>query len=216
MATSQLNGINLMSDDDKQPDGSAEELIAWQQAGEAQAQQRYRQVREQLERLTRHLGLINDEKQIEQLLAERKEMNEAHAIVREAPRPRWLPGPLHRLLTRLAGAVVIPHLRETEQQQTRYNIHATKTINELSTKLLRSEKIILEHQEQLAKLLAALLTALEMKIDALAPGDEGPPPELRQLESEIARMNALLEQFQQGAIEDHPAEDAPPQPGAPS
>ena len=73
-----------MSDDNKQSDGPAEELIAWQQAGEEQAQQRYRQVREQLEKLTQHLGLINDVKQTEQLLAEQKEMNEAHAIVREA------------------------------------------------------------------------------------------------------------------------------------
>lgn len=200
-----------MSDDDRQSSGSAEELVAWQQAGEEQAQKRYRQVREQLEKLTRHLGLINDEKQTEQLLAEQKEMNEAHAIVREEPKPRWLPGPLHRFLTRMAGAFVIPHLRETEQNQTNYNIHTTKTINELSTKVLQSEKILLEHQEQLAKLLAALLTALEMKIDALSPSEVGPPPELRQLESEIARMNALLAQLQLSA-----AQDNPPQSGASS
>ena len=217
-----------MSDDAKQSDITREELAAWQQAGEEQAKARYGQVREHLERLTTHLASMRDELQIERLLAEQKEMNEAHDIVQGPPRPRWLPAFLHRSLTRLIGAFVVPHLRETEQRQKQFNIYATKTINELSHKVLHSEKILLEHQAQLAKLLAALLTALEMKIDAVSPAaahqpsprpiDEA-PPELRQLENELARMNQLLEQLKLSGAQDaspvnDSADDAPPQSGA--
>ena len=108
-----------MSDDAKQSDITREELAAWQQAGEEQAKARYGQVREHLERLTTHLASMRDELQIERLLAEQKEMNEAHDIVQGPPRPHMrerrchvlgYPGPC------LIGFYVFPRAFQTGVQ----------------------------------------------------------------------------------------------------
>ena len=180
------------------------EILEIQRQCEDIAKQRHRQVYLRLQRQAESLAQMHNSAQIKYLLAEMEQMNLAHRITRDPPTPRWLPKWLYRLLTRIAAPFVIPHVQFAEENQTRYNIHATKTMNEVIAKMLQDEEILLNHAKELANHIASLHSALDLKYTPLLENDpthaaetpEVKQPDFKELAKTINSLKKDLEDTQ--------------------